>query len=144
MVQIVISNRISNNAANIGFAASYRHWYVSRWPSLLKLTSSVSNSLSTTALTGSGFVGCNDFCNRNSKISLSGSFGEFMVGQWLLPHNEMVAQDGLTHSMTQVLILILQLWVQLVMALVSSMAASVLIFRWSNNFGAGGTFSCDD
>ena len=40
---------------------------------------------------GSGFFGFNDFCNRNSKISLSGSFGEFMIGQWLLPHNEAVA-----------------------------------------------------
>lgn len=31
-------------------------------------------------------------CNRNSKTSLSGSFGEIMFGQWLLPYNEMVAQ----------------------------------------------------
>ena len=31
---------------------------------------------------GSGFFGFNDFCNRNSKISLSGAFGEFMLGQW--------------------------------------------------------------
>ena len=35
--------------------------------------------------TGSGF------CNRNSKISLSGAFGEIMFAQWLLPYNEMVA-----------------------------------------------------
>jgi len=38
------------------------------------------------------FNGFSDFCNRNSKISLSGSWGELMFGQWLLPYNEMVAQ----------------------------------------------------
>ena len=38
------------------------------------------------------FNGASDFCNRNSKIGLSGVWGEIMFGQWLLPHNEMVAQ----------------------------------------------------
>ncbi|MDW3096004.1 MAG: porin [Gammaproteobacteria bacterium] len=32
-----------------------------------------------------------DWCNRNSKISVSGAFGEIMWGNWLTPYNEVVA-----------------------------------------------------
>ena len=32
-----------------------------------------------------------DWCNRNSKISISGAFGEVMWGNWLTPYNEMLA-----------------------------------------------------
>ena len=31
------------------------------------------------------------WCNRNSKVGISGSFGEIMFATWLLPYNEMVA-----------------------------------------------------
>jgi len=31
------------------------------------------------------------WCNRNSKISISGAFGEIMWGNWLTPYNEVVA-----------------------------------------------------
>lgn len=31
-------------------------------------------------------------CNRNSKLGLSGAFGDIHVGQWLLPANEVIAQ----------------------------------------------------
>ena len=31
------------------------------------------------------------WCNRNSKISVSGAFGEIMWGNWLTPYNEVVA-----------------------------------------------------
>lgn len=32
------------------------------------------------------------FCNRNSELGLQGSFGHIMLGQWLLPANEIIAQ----------------------------------------------------
>ena len=38
------------------------------------------------------FAGGTGWCNRNSKVGLSGSFGEIMFATWLLPYNEMVAQ----------------------------------------------------
>jgi len=31
------------------------------------------------------------WCNRNSKVGISGSMGEIMMATWLLPYNEMVA-----------------------------------------------------
>ena len=37
------------------------------------------------------FAGGTGWCNRNSKIGISGSMGELMMGTWLLPYNEMVA-----------------------------------------------------
>ena len=79
------SSRINNNAANIGFAASL--------PTGLSMGGSDINvNFQCEQFTFSNrFNGFSDFCNRNSKISLSGAFGEFMFGQWLLPHNEMVA-----------------------------------------------------
>ena len=38
------------------------------------------------------FAGGTGWCNRNSKVGISGSFGELMFATWLLPYNEMVAQ----------------------------------------------------
>ena len=38
------------------------------------------------------FAGGTGWCNRNSKVGISGSFGEIMFATWLLPYNEMVAQ----------------------------------------------------
>ena len=74
--------RINNNAANIGFSAS-----IDTGISDLK-----ANFQCEQFTFHNRFNGASDFCNRNSKMSLSGSWGELMVGQWLLPYNEMVAQ----------------------------------------------------
>ncbi|MFK7794247.1 MAG: porin [Gammaproteobacteria bacterium] len=82
--------RISNNAANIGFSASIDTG-MSMGGQAIKANFRCEQFTFHNRFSGSGFGGYNDFCNRNSKISLSGTFGEFMIGQWLLPHNEMVA-----------------------------------------------------
>jgi hypothetical protein len=37
------------------------------------------------------YAGTGGWCNRNSKVGISGSFGEVMFANWLLPYNEMVA-----------------------------------------------------
>ncbi len=80
------SQRINNNAANIGFAASID-------TGMSMMGQAIKANFQCEQFTFSNrFNGFSDFCNRNSKISLSGGFGEFMFGQWLLPHNEMVAQ----------------------------------------------------
>jgi len=83
--------RISNNAANIGFAATIDTG-MSMGGQAIKANFQCEQFTFHNHFGGSGFFGFNDLCNRNSKISLSGAFGEFMAGQWLLPHNEMVAQ----------------------------------------------------
>ena len=79
-------SRISNNAANIGFAASLS-------TGLSMGGQDVNVNFQCEQFTFHNRLnGLSDFCNRNSKISLSGAFGEIMFGQWLLPYNEMVAQ----------------------------------------------------
>ncbi len=80
------TSRINNNAANIGFAATL--------PTGLSMGGQDINvNFQCEQFTfHNRFNGFSDFCNRNSKISLSGTFGEIMFGQWLLPHNEAVAQ----------------------------------------------------
>lgn len=77
--------RISNNAANIGFSSSIDTG-VMVGGEALKANFQCEQFTFHNGFTGTGL------CNRNSKISLSGSFGEVMFGQWLLPYNEMVAQ----------------------------------------------------
>jgi hypothetical protein len=37
------------------------------------------------------YGGTGGWCNRNSKVGISGSLGEIMFANWLLPYNEMVA-----------------------------------------------------
>ncbi len=76
-------DRLSNNAANIGFMAhmdtgidglqvGLRCEQFTYWGRLNNYTG---------------------WCNRNSKISLRhATMGEIMFGQWLLPYNEIVAQ----------------------------------------------------
>lgn len=76
-------DRLSNNAANIGFMShmdtgitglqvGFRCEQFTYWGRLNNYT---------------------NWCNRNSKISLRHEqFGEIMFGQWLLPYNEIVAQ----------------------------------------------------
>ncbi len=77
-------DRINGNAANIGFAASLDTG-MSLGGQAVKVNLQCEQFTFHNRLTSSGW------CNRNSKISLSGAFGEFMFGQWLLPYNEMVA-----------------------------------------------------
>ena len=81
------SQKIRNNAAHIGFQGS------------------VSTGLSAGGQEVKANFKCEQFmqfggefggvgpawCNRNSKISLSGAFGEIMWGNWLTPYNEVVA-----------------------------------------------------
>lgn len=78
-------DRINGNAANIGFAASLDTG-MSMGGQAVKVNLQCEQFTFHNRLTSSGW------CNRNSKISLSGAFGEIMFGQWLLPYNEMVAQ----------------------------------------------------
>ena len=78
-------DRINGNAANIGFAASLDTG-MSAGGQAVKVNLQCEQFTFHNRLTSSGW------CNRNSKISLSGAFGELMFGQWLLPYNEMVAQ----------------------------------------------------
>ena len=78
-------DRINGNAANIGFAASIDTG-LSMGGQAIKANLQCEQFTFHNRLTSSGW------CNRNSKISLSGAFGEIMFGQWLLPYNEMVAQ----------------------------------------------------
>lgn len=76
--------RINGNAANIGFAANIDTGFAGLQATLQCEQFTFTNRLN-------GYPG-NGWCNRNSKLGLKGSFGEIMVGQWLLPANEMVAQ----------------------------------------------------
>jgi hypothetical protein len=78
-------NTIDNNAANIGFAASIDTG-VSVGGQAVKANFDCQQFTFHNTFTGTGL------CNRNSKLSLSGVWGEVMWGQWLLPYNEMVAQ----------------------------------------------------
>ena len=79
-------NRLDNNAANIGFSASIDTG-VSVGGQAVKANFQCEQFTFHNQLNGAS-----DFCNRNSKLSLSGVWGEVMWGQWLLPYNEMVAQ----------------------------------------------------
>lgn len=81
----------NSNAANIGFKASINTG-VSFAGQAVKANFQCEQFTFMNRFNGSGFAGFNDFCNRNSKISLSGAFGEMMIGNWLLPANEMIAQ----------------------------------------------------
>ena len=77
------SQKIRNNAANLGFKAS------------------IDTGLSTGGQAVKANFQCEQFmqfggefggvgpawCNRNSKISISGAFGEVMWGNWLTPYN---------------------------------------------------------
>jgi len=76
--------RTNGNAANIGFAAS-----MDTGLSDMKVNFQCEQYTFHNIFTGIGTT----LCQRNSKISLSSaSWGEIMVGHWLLPYNEMVAQ----------------------------------------------------
>ena len=75
-------DRLSNNAANIGFMAHMETGIAGLQVGLRceQFTYWGRNNVYT------------DWCNRNSKISLRHeTMGEIMFGQWLLPYNEIVA-----------------------------------------------------
>ena len=77
-------HRINGNAANIGFSANIDTGFAG-----LQATFQCEQFTFTNRL--NGYPG-NGWCNRNSKLGLKGAFGKIMVGHWLLPANEMVAQ----------------------------------------------------
>ena len=78
--------RIQAGAANIGFAATID-------TGMSMMGESVKANLQCEQFTYyNDFSGGSGWCNRNSKLSLSGAFGEVGFMTWLLPFNEMVAQ----------------------------------------------------
>ncbi len=79
-------DRIDMNAANIGFAASIDTG-VSVGGTAVK-----ANVQCEQFTPFQQFAGGTGWCNRNSKLSLSGPWGEIGYAIWLLPFNEMVAQ----------------------------------------------------
>ena len=79
------TTRINNNAANIGFSAAVDTGMMVGGEAMMV------NFRCEQFTYHNRYNGYTNWCNRNSKISLSGSFGEIMFGQWLLPYNEMVA-----------------------------------------------------
>ena len=82
------TTRINNNAANIGFSAAVDTGMMVGGEAMMV------NFRCEQFTFHNRFNSSSVWCNRNSKISLSGSFGEIMFGQWLLPYNEMVAAMG--------------------------------------------------
>ncbi len=79
-------DRIKANAANIGFAATLNTG-VSVGGTAVK-----ANVQCEQFTFYNEFAGGGGWCNRNSKLSLSGPWGEVGFAIWLLPFNEMVAQ----------------------------------------------------
>ena len=79
-------DRISGNAANIGFAASIDTG-MSMGGTAIKANVQCEQFTFYNQLAGG-----TGWCNRNSKLSLSGPWGEIGYAIWLLPFNEMVAQ----------------------------------------------------
>ena len=80
------TTHINNNAANIGFSAAVDTGMMVGGEAMMV------NFRCEQFTYHNRYNGYTNWCNRNSKISLSGSFGEIMFGQWLMPYNEMVAQ----------------------------------------------------
>ena len=72
---------INGNAGNIGFLG-----FVDTGIEGLKMTWRCE-----TFTYMNDYAGTGGWCNRNSKVGISGSFGEIMFANWLLPYNEMVA-----------------------------------------------------
>ena len=81
------SQKIRNNAANLGFKASIDTG-LTAGGAPVKANFQCEQFMQF----GGEFGGVGPaWCNRNSKISLSGAWGEIMWGNWLTPYNEMVA-----------------------------------------------------
>lgn len=79
-------DRITGNASNIGFSATIDTG-VSVGGQAVKANVQCEQFAFSDALAGG-----TGWCNRNSKLSLSGAWGEIGFAIWLLPFNEMVAQ----------------------------------------------------
>ena len=77
----VDSTSINGNAGNIGFLG-----FVDTGIEGLKVTWRCE-----TFTYMNDYAGTGGWCNRNSKVGISGSMGEVMYANWLLPYNEMVA-----------------------------------------------------
>ena len=77
----VDSTSINGNAGNIGFLG-----FVDTGIEGLKVTWRCE-----TFTYMNDYAGTGGWCNRNSKVGISGSMGEIMYANWLLPYNEMVA-----------------------------------------------------
>ncbi|MBT8125309.1 MAG: hypothetical protein KJO81_10830, partial [Gammaproteobacteria bacterium] len=78
-------DRIDANAANIGFAASIDTGVSVGGQAVQAKVQCEQFTFYNQLAGGSGW------CNRNSKLSLAGVWGEIGVAIWLLPFNEMVA-----------------------------------------------------
>lgn len=75
----------NDNASNIGFAASIDTG-LSMGGQSITADFQCEQFTFRNRNTGTGF------CNRNSKLGISGAFGDIHVGQWLLPANEIISQ----------------------------------------------------
>lgn len=80
-------SRLNNNAANIGFAASIDTG-VAIGGTAVKANFQCEQFTFFNRFSGSA----SNWCNRNSKIGLSGPWGEVLWGAWLTPYNEITAQ----------------------------------------------------
>ena len=78
-------DRIDANAANIGFSASIDTGVSVGGQAVQAKVQCEQFTFYNQLAGGSGW------CNRNSKLSLAGAWGEIGVAIWLLPFNEMVA-----------------------------------------------------
>jgi len=76
--------RIRNNASHLGFRGSVE-------TGLSMGGQAVKTNFQCEQFLNFGHGAGDVWCNRNSKISLSGAFGEIMWGNWLSPYNEVVA-----------------------------------------------------
>ncbi len=79
---------MDNEAANIGFAASIDTG-VSVAGTAVKANFQCEQFTYFNKFSDFAF---NDWCSRNSKLGLSGPWGEVMFSQWLTPYNEITAQ----------------------------------------------------
>ncbi len=80
--------QMNNEAANLGFAASIDTG-VSVAGTPLKANFQCEQFTLWNRLSNFNHYG---WCNRNSKLGLSGPWGEVMFGSWLTPYNEITAQ----------------------------------------------------
>ncbi len=81
--------KMENEAANIGFAASIDTG-MSMAGTAIKANFQCEQFTTFNRLSAFGH---NGWCNRNSKLGLSGPWGEIMASGWLTPYNEVTAQS---------------------------------------------------
>ncbi len=81
-------HRIDNGAANIGFAATIDSG-MSLGDTPIKVNFQCEQFTYFNRFSDFAF---NDWCSRNSKLGISGIWGEVMYSAWLTPYNEITAQ----------------------------------------------------